>query len=184
MNWFLSTAPQSSSLAGNCKVISHLGTHSGNSAYNANYAVAIIRMIPKPASSSPINLSHKPALQQQPLTLSHFYLCRAGHYGNSNQLAEQEADLTQAVALAKRSEDKLTLAMALSARADMHSFRGEYADSLVALFEAHQLYKALSHRYGIGYTVENIAISFRRMGEYDKAIEYLELSENRVCRAR
>lgn len=118
------------------------------------------------------------ALQQQPLTLSHFYLCRAGHYGNSNQLAEQEADLTQAVALAKRSEDKLTLAMALSARADMHSFRGEYADSLVALFEAHQLYKALSHRYGIGYTVENIGTSFRRMGEYDKAIEYLELSEN------
>ncbi len=120
----------------------------------------------------------QPELQQQPLTLSHFYLCRAGHYGNSNQLAEQEADLTQAVELAKRSEDKLTLAIALSARADMHSFRGQYADSLVGLFEAHQLYKSLSHRYGIGYTVQNIGTSFRRMGEYDKAIEYLELSEN------
>jgi len=120
----------------------------------------------------------QPALQQQPLILGHFYLCRAGHYGNSNQLAEQEADLAQAVELAKRSEDKLTLAIALSARADMHSFRGQYADSLVALFEAHKLYKSLSHRYGIGYAVQNIGTSFRRMGEYDKAIEYLELSEN------
>ncbi len=120
----------------------------------------------------------QPALKQDPLTLSHFYLCRAGHYSFSNQVTEQEADLVKAVELARLSEDKLTLASALSARADMHSFRGQYADSLVSLFEAHQLYKSITHRYGIGYTVQNIGTSFRRMGEYEKAIEYLELSEN------
>ncbi len=55
----------------------------------------------------------------------------------------------------------------------MHSFRGEYADSLVALFEAHQLYKALSHRYGIGYTVENMGPLFVGWGNTTKPLSIL-----------
>jgi diguanylate cyclase (GGDEF)-like protein len=117
-------------------------------------------------------------IAKNPLELSHFYLCRAGHYSNSNQLTAQEADLVEAVELARRAEDKLTLAGALSAKADMDSFHGQYGDSLVSLFEANKLYKAISHRNGIGYTVQNIGTSFRRMGEFEKAIEYLELSEH------
>lgn len=118
-----------------------------------------------------------PDLQQNRLLLSHFYLCRATHYSFTNELQLQEADLEQAVELARQSEDKLTLANALSARADMYSFRGQSADSLVLLFEAHQLYKSLAHRFGIGNTVQSIGTSFRRMGEFEQAIHYLELSE-------
>lgn len=120
---------------------------------------------------------HDTSLNQDMVSLTHFYLCRAYHHSSKNQLIEQDADLQQAVALAGRSEDPLTKAQALSYYAELRSSRGEHADALVLLFEAHQLYKKLGNRYGIGASVENIAISFRRMGEYDKALEYLELSE-------
>jgi diguanylate cyclase (GGDEF)-like protein len=115
--------------------------------------------------------------QQDALNTSHFYLCRALHYGSQNRRNEQEQDLTKALDLANQSEDLLSQALMLSGNADMYSARGQYADSLVLLFKAHDLYKKLGHRYGVGFSVENIATAFRRMGEYEKAIEYLELSE-------
>ena len=115
--------------------------------------------------------------QQDALNASHFYLCRALHYGSQNRRNEQEQDLTKALDLANQSEDLLSQALMLSGNADMYSARGQYADSLVLLFKAHDLYKKLGHRYGVGFSVENIATAFRRMGEYEKAIEYLELSE-------
>lgn len=115
--------------------------------------------------------------KQDVVNLSHFYLCRAQHYGSQNRTKEQELDLTKALELANRSEDALTQAMMLSGNAEMYSARGQHADSLVQLFKAHDLYKRLGHRDGIGYSVENIATAFRRMGEYEKAIEYLDLSE-------
>ncbi len=115
--------------------------------------------------------------EQDVVNLSHFYLCRAQHYGSQNRSKEQEQDLTKALGLANQSEDALTQALMLSGNAEMYSARGQHADSLVLLFKAHDLYKKLGHRYGIGFSVENIATAFRRMGEYEKAIEYLDLSE-------
>jgi len=115
--------------------------------------------------------------KQEVVNLSHFYLCRAQHYGSQNRSKEQEQDLTKALDLANQSEDTLTQAMMLSSKAEMFSGRGQHADSLVLLFKAHDLYKKLGNRYGVGYSVENIATAFRRMGEYEKAIEYLDLSE-------
>lgn len=114
---------------------------------------------------------------QDVLNLSHFYLCRAQHYASQNRNKEQEQDLTEALRLADQSEDALSQALMLSTKAEMYSARGQQADSLVLLFKAHDLYKKIGHRYGIGFSVENIATAFRRMGEYEKAIEYLELSE-------
>ena len=93
--------------------------------------------------------SDDPDLQQNRLLLSHFYLCRATHYSFTNELQLQEVDLEQAVELARQSEDKLTLANALSARADMYSFRGLSADSLVFLFEALEVYKSIAHGFEI-----------------------------------
>ncbi|MDZ7903910.1 MAG: hypothetical protein U5L01_15880, partial [Rheinheimera sp.] len=114
---------------------------------------------------------------QEVLNLSHFYLCRASHYARQNRSKEQEQDLAKALQLAEQSEDTLTHAQMLSYKAEMYSDRGQQADSLVLQFKAHELFKKIGHRYGIGLSVENIATAFRRMGEYEKAIEYLELSE-------
>ncbi len=95
MNWSLSTAPQLSSLAGNCKVYLPAGDAQRELRLQRELCSSNYPDDPKAGIKFANQFIQQAALQQQPLTLSHFYLCRAGHYGNSNQLAEQEADLTR-----------------------------------------------------------------------------------------
>jgi diguanylate cyclase (GGDEF)-like protein len=118
-----------------------------------------------------------PAYAADYLTLSYFYLCRASFFGITGDSARQEADLSQALALANSSEDVLAQANVLSAQADLHSTRGEHAEALIQLFKAYELYQKTANRLGLGLALENIATAFRRMAEYDKALEYLETSE-------
>lgn len=118
-----------------------------------------------------------PAYSADHLTLSYFYLCRAAFLAVSNDTARQEADLSQALALANSSEDALAQANVLSAQADLHSTRGEHAEALIRLFKAYELFQKTGNRQGVGLSLENIASAFRRMAEYDKALEYLETSE-------
>lgn len=118
-----------------------------------------------------------PALSGDHLTLSYFYQCRATHLLNLGEVARQQEDLTQALALANSSEDALAQANVLSQQADVHSIRGEHAEALVRLFKAFELFQKADNRQGVGLSLENIASAFRRMAEYDKAIEYLETSE-------
>ncbi len=118
-----------------------------------------------------------PALSSDHLTLSYFYQCRAAHLLNLGEVARQQEDLTQALALANSSEDALAQANVLSQQADTHSIRGEHAEALVRLFKAFELFQKADNRQGIGLSLENIAAAFRRMAEYDQAIEYLETSE-------
>lgn len=118
-----------------------------------------------------------PALSGDHLTLSYFYQCRATHLLSLGEVARQQEDLTQALALANSSEDALAQANVLSQQADVHSIRGEHAEALVRLFKAFELFQKADNRQGVGLSLENIASAFRRMAEYDKAIEYLETSE-------
>lgn len=118
-----------------------------------------------------------PAYASDHLTLSYFYLCRASFLVITGDIARQEADLSQALALANSSEDALAQANVLSAQADFHSTRGEHAEALIRLFKAFELYQKSGNRLGVGLSLENIAAAFRRMSEYDKALEYLETSE-------
>lgn len=118
-----------------------------------------------------------PAYASDHLTLSYFYQCRAYFRSFLGETAQQQADLLQALALANSSEDALAQANVLSAQADLHSTRGEHAEALIRLFRAYELFQKAANRQGIGLSLENIATAFRRMSEYDKAIEYLETSE-------
>lgn len=118
-----------------------------------------------------------PKLSADHLTLSYFYLCRATHLTKLGETARQQEDLTQALALANSSEDVLAQAEVMSAQADVFSIRGEQAAALAQLFKAYDLYQKANNRFGVGLTLENIATAFRRMGEYDQALEYLETSE-------
>lgn len=118
-----------------------------------------------------------PALASDHLTLSYFYLCRASYLVALGESARQQEDLLQALALANSSEDALAQANVLSAQADVFSIRGEHAEALVRLFKAYDLFQKANNRQGTGLTLENIASAFRRMAEFDKAIEYLETSE-------
>ncbi|MDZ7870433.1 MAG: hypothetical protein U5L02_14770 [Rheinheimera sp.] len=77
-----------------------------------------------------------PALSSDHLTLSYFYQCRAAHLLSLGEIARQQEDLTQALALANSSEDALAQANVLSQQADVHSIRGEHTEALVRLFKA------------------------------------------------
>lgn len=118
-----------------------------------------------------------PSLANDHLTLSYFYQCRASYLVVLGETARQQEDLNQALALANSSEDALAQATVLSTLADVYSIRGEHAEALVRLFKAYDLFQQVNNRQGTGLTLENIAAAFRRMAEFDKAIEYLETSE-------
>lgn len=117
------------------------------------------------------------ALRTDFLNLAYFYQCRAYYHASLGQLAEQDEDIRQASALAAKSEDQLARASIALFAAEASSLRGQHADALVQLFQAYDLFKQLQQRAGIGYSLESIATAYRRMGEYDKALEYLEQSE-------
>lgn len=124
-----------------------------------------------------------PALSGDYLTLSYFYQCRANHLGALGQNKRQQEDLEQALALANGSENVKAQADVLGSQAEFYSTRGQHAEALIRLFKAYELYQQLGNRHHLGLTIENIATAFRRMGEYDKAIEYLETSEREFVAA-
>lgn len=117
------------------------------------------------------------ALRSDYLNLSYFYQCRAFYQASKGRLAEQDEDIRQAQALANKSEDKLAQASIALFAAEASSLRGQHADALVQLFRGFEQYKQLNQRAGIGYSLESIAVAYRRMGEFDKALEYLDQSE-------
>ncbi len=124
-----------------------------------------------------------PALAGDYLSLSYFYQCRANHLGALGQTKRQQEDLEQALALANGSENVKAQADVLGSQAEFYSTRGQHAEALIRLFKAYELYQQLGNRHQLGLTIENIATAFRRMGEYDKAIEYLETSEREFVAA-
>lgn len=117
------------------------------------------------------------ALRSDFLNLSYFYQCRAFYQASKGRLAEQDEDIRQAQALANKSEDKLAQASVALFAAEASSLRGQHAEALVQLFRGYDLYRQLNQRAGIGYSLESIAVAYRRMSEFDKALEYLEQSE-------
>ena len=109
--------------------------------------------------------------------LSQYLQCRALHRSYQGSLTGQTADLQQAIALANKGEDKKSQAQALLQMAEVHSTRGQHADALMLLFRAYEFYSKIGHIAGINLTLESIATAYRRMGEFDKALEYLSVSE-------
>lgn len=118
-----------------------------------------------------------PRLSENYAYLSQYLQCRALHRSYQGSLAGQTADLQQAIALANKSEDKKSQAQALLQMAEVHSTRGQHADALMLLFRAYEFYLKIGHVAGINLTLESIATAYRRMGEFDKALEYLSVSE-------
>ncbi len=114
------------------------------------------------------------AANNQAIWAADLSLCRgyidelAGHY----DLARPRYD--HGVGEGRRLNDTKLLADALTARADLLSFLGEYADAMTDYKEAYPLYLTLGKERAIRATLGGIANLYSRLGEHDKALEYFK----------
>ena len=108
---------------------------------------------------------------------ANFHYCRAialetlGHDGD-DVLQVYESGL----AAARASEDLRLVADGLSLLGSTRSLLGDQASAIPDLLAAIRLYRQSGHRLDAEYLLLDIGISYRRMGEFAKAREYLDQS--------
>lgn len=115
--------------------------------------------------------------QQDHEALADYYVCRYYLYSQvgQTQLAEQNARLSYDAA--SSSENPLNIAISSSLLGDIASYRGHYADAMQHYVNAYQLQLSLGYKPYISDLVLSIAATYRRMGLYQDALNYLEQAE-------
>lgn len=109
--------------------------------------------------------------------LADYYVCRYylfSQAGDSN-LAAQSAQ--QAHDAATASENPLSIAVSLALLGDLASYTGNYADAMEHYVTAYQLQRGLGYKPYISDLVLSIAATYRRMGLYQDALNYIEQAE-------
>lgn len=114
---------------------------------------------------------------QDHAALADYYVCRYYLYSllGQSHLAETNAQLSYEAA--SSSENSLSIAISLSLLGDIASYRGLYADAMQHYVGAYQLQLSLGQKSYISDLVLAIAATYRRMGLYQDAINYLEQVE-------
>jgi diguanylate cyclase (GGDEF)-like protein len=100
--------------------------------------------------------------------------CRGYGLENAGRVNEAAADYEAAVTEGRRLRDARLLAAGLMLRGELRYYRGEMGAALTDLTESHALYVRLGEKGRQRHTLNDIANLYadRRVGEYDKAIEY------------
>ncbi|HEU4813413.1 MAG TPA: GGDEF domain-containing protein [Xanthomonadaceae bacterium] len=107
-----------------------------------------------------------------------FHYCKAvaiETLGESSQ--EVMAAWNAGIEAARRSGNRRLLADGLGARGATHSLLDDQARAIPDLLAAMRLYRQSGFRLDAEWLLLDIGISYRRMGEFGKAREYLEQSE-------
>lgn len=109
--------------------------------------------------------------------LADYYVCRYYLYSQlgQTQLAEHNAQLSYEAA--SSSENPLSIAISLSLLGNIASYRGNYADAMQHYVTAYQLQVNLGYQSYISDLVLSIAATYRRMGLYQDALDYLQHAE-------
>ena len=102
-----------------------------------------------------------------------FYYCRGGYQESLKTPRDALADFERGIDLARSSGDDAMLATGLQARGGMYSLLGIYGKALADLLEARRLYTAQELDEAASQTLQDIGITYRRLGYPDKAREYL-----------
>ncbi|HZX81846.1 MAG TPA: tetratricopeptide repeat-containing diguanylate cyclase [Lysobacter sp.] len=105
-----------------------------------------------------------------------FQLCEASLQSMLGDAQKGLALFGRGVELARRAEHPALLGDALVLRGNMYSYLGRHAESLIDFMDAQRLYDGARQAERSEGNLQNIAIAYRRMGEYDKAREYLDRS--------
>lgn len=107
-----------------------------------------------------------------------FLYCKALHQQTVNGPGEALDSLQGALKLAREANDKRLIAHIQSERASLYSVSGEQAKAIRDFLEAQALFKELDLQRPAEANVFNMAGAYRRLGDFDRALEYLEQSRN------
>lgn len=102
-----------------------------------------------------------------------FYYCRGGYLENLKTPSDAMGDFDSGIKLARSSGDDAMLAAGLQARGGMYSVLGIYGKALADLLEAQRIFSAQELDEASSQTLQDIGITYRRLGYPDKAREYL-----------
>ena len=104
---------------------------------------------------------------------ANFELCRGYYNGLLTTPRAELADYNAAIVIARRLQDPRLLGDALSARGNIESLLGDQSKALNDLLDADQRYRSIHLTAAAEVNQLSIGISYRRMGLYDKASQYL-----------
>ena len=102
-----------------------------------------------------------------------FYYCRGGYQESLKTPRDALADFERGIDLSRSSGDDAMLAAGLQARGGMYSLLGIYGKALADLLEAQRIFTAQELDEAASQTLQDIGITYRRLGYPDKAREYL-----------
>jgi diguanylate cyclase (GGDEF)-like protein len=103
-----------------------------------------------------------------------FLNCRGFYYYYIDLFDEAFEDLDAALAIAQRLDNSLLIADIYSTMGDVFSFQGYIAQALASYKASSQFYHAANNKYSANAINSNIAITLRRMGDYDEAERYFK----------
>ena len=109
--------------------------------------------------------------------LADYYVCRYYLFSVLGQSAAAEQQARLSYQAASDSENPLSLAISLSLLGNIDSYRGNYADAMQHYVTAYQLQRGLGYKPYISDLVLSIAATYRRMGLYRDALDYIEQAE-------
>lgn len=105
-----------------------------------------------------------------------FGLCEAAYLEAAGQIVEAATPTEAALTLARAHADPRLLARALGRRGNQRSLRGQQAAALTDFLEAQHVYRNGGLKREAEANLHEVAIAYRRMGEHDKALDYLQQS--------
>jgi diguanylate cyclase (GGDEF)-like protein len=107
---------------------------------------------------------------------SNFRVCRGLYQSKLTTERDALPDYEAGIRLARRLENPRLIADALTWRGSAQSLLGEQAKALFDFLEAQRLYETVGNTTAAQSNLISIATIYRRLGEYDKAGEYLRQS--------
>jgi diguanylate cyclase (GGDEF)-like protein len=102
-----------------------------------------------------------------------FYYCRGGYLESLKTPRDALADFERGIDLARAAGEDAMLASGLQARGGMYSLLGIYGKALADLLEARRLFTEQELDEAASQILQDIGITYRRLGYPDKAREYL-----------
>ncbi len=108
---------------------------------------------------------------------ANFHFCRGQYREMLSTPSDALADYDAGIELARHLENARLLGDGLTARGDVQSLLGEQAKALLDFLEAQRSYDSAGKTAVGGLNLINIATTYRRLGEFEKARDYLEQSK-------